>query len=90
MISQYNAESAVPGPTNLYTAAWKEVTLRGMLVNSHLDRFPEWVGQAADWLADGSLRTTETVVDGLEHAPEALLRTLRGDSVGKMLVRLAD
>lgn len=90
MIAQYNSESAVPGPSNLYTAAWKEVTLRGMLVNSYLDRFPEWIGQAADWLADGSLRTKETVVEGLEHAPGALLSTLRGDNVGKMLVRLAD
>jgi NADPH-dependent curcumin reductase CurA len=60
-----------------------------MLVTSYLDRFPEWIGEASGWLADGSLRTTETVVEGLERAPEALMQTLRGDNVGKMLVRLA-
>ena len=37
----------------------------------------------------GRLRYHETVVDGLEHAPEALARVLAGDTIGKTLVRIA-
>ena len=59
-----------------------------MLVTTYLDRFPEWIGKAAGWLADGSLRTAETVADGIEAAPGAFLDVMRGASVGKMLVRL--
>ena len=39
-------------------------------------------------LADGTLHTEQTVVDGLDRAPAALLGVLRGANVGKMLVRL--
>ncbi|GAB2583960.1 NADP-dependent oxidoreductase [Streptomyces capparidis] len=88
MVSGYNATEPVPGPTNLYRAATQRVTLRGVLVSDHLHRFPEYIGKAAGWLAEGSLRTEETVVDGLEQAPGALLGVLRGANTGKMLVRL--
>ncbi|HEX2313502.1 MAG TPA: NADP-dependent oxidoreductase [Thermomonospora sp.] len=86
-VSQYNEVTPPPGP-NLYRVAWSEVTLKGMLVTSHFDLFPEWIERAAGWLADGSLRTEETVVTGLTEAPAALLGVLRGANTGKMLVRL--
>ena len=88
-IGEYNATSPVPGPTNLYQLAKKEATIRGMLVTSSLDRVPEWAGRAAGWLADGTLHTEETVVEGLDRAPQALIDVLRGANLGKMLVRLA-
>jgi NADPH-dependent curcumin reductase CurA len=37
---------------------------------------------------DGRIRFRETVVDGLEHMPEAFIGLLRGDNVGKMVVRV--
>jgi NADPH-dependent curcumin reductase CurA len=41
------------------------------------------------WLAAGRLRHRETIVNGLERAPEALARMLTGDTIGKTLVRIA-
>ncbi|WP_327110558.1 hypothetical protein OHB12_22550 [Nocardia sp. NBC_01730] len=38
--------------------------------------------------ADGTLRTNETVYDGLEQAPAAFLGVLPGADTGKMPVRL--
>jgi NADPH-dependent curcumin reductase CurA len=59
-----------------------------MQVGDHLHRFGEFIELAAPLLADGSLRTEETVVEGLEQAPSALIGVLREANVGKMLVRL--
>jgi NADPH-dependent curcumin reductase CurA len=87
-VSGYNSTAPVSGPDNLYRAYWREVTLRGMLVTSYFARFPEWIARGSGLLRDGSLRTRETVVDGLEQAPAAFLGVLRGANVGKMLVRL--
>ncbi|ACZ89599.1 NADP-dependent oxidoreductase [Streptosporangium roseum] len=87
-ISAYNATAPVPGPDNLYRAAYKEATLRGMLVTSYLHLFPEYIERAAGWLADGTLHTEETVAEGIGQAPAAFLGVLRGANVGKMLVRL--
>jgi NADPH-dependent curcumin reductase CurA len=40
------------------------------------------------WLAEGRLHYRETIVDGLERAPEALVAMLAGETVGKTLVRV--
>jgi hypothetical protein len=41
------------------------------------------------WLRDGRIRSQETIVDGLENAPTALARLMRGDTSGKTVVRIA-
>ncbi|MEU2177065.1 NADP-dependent oxidoreductase [Nocardia sp. NPDC019219] len=86
-ISGYNGATGEPGP-DLYLAAVKELALRGMLVTSYLPRFGEYIAKAAGWLADGTLRTRQTVYDGLDQAPTAFLGVLSGANTGKMLVRL--
>jgi NADPH-dependent curcumin reductase CurA len=87
-IAQYNATSPVPGPDNLALAIGKRLTLRGFLVGDHQHLADEYVRKAAGWLRDGSLRTEETVVEGIDHAVNAFLGMLRGANTGKMLVRL--
>ncbi|HEX2312881.1 MAG TPA: NADP-dependent oxidoreductase [Thermomonospora sp.] len=87
-VSQYNAPKPVPGPTNLFLAVGKRLTLRGFLVGDHQDLGEEYARLAAGWLKDGSLRTEETVVDGIENAVDAFLGMLKGANTGKMLVRL--
>lgn len=87
-ISGYNATAPVPGPANLAQIVYKQLTLRGMQVGAYLHLFPEYIAKAAGWLADGTLRTEETVFDGLDRAPAALLGNLRGANTGKTLVRL--
>jgi NADPH-dependent curcumin reductase CurA len=87
-VSIYNATAPVPGPNNLYAAAYKQLTLRGMLVTSYFHLLPEYLERATAWIADGVLRSEETVVEGLDAAPDALVAVLRGANTGKMLVRL--
>ncbi|QNG18336.1 NADP-dependent oxidoreductase [Rhodococcus triatomae] len=87
-IGKYDSEGAAPGPRDFFRAYAKRLTLRGMLVSDHLHRFPEYIGQASEWIADGTLRVEETVVEGLDQAPRALLDLFRGVNTGKMLVRL--
>ena len=48
----------------------------------------QFVDEMAGWLRDGQISVDETVVDGLENAPDAFLGMLRGENLGKMLVRV--
>ncbi|MDV3222161.1 MAG: NADP-dependent oxidoreductase [Intrasporangium sp.] len=88
-VSEYNAVEPPPGPRNLYTIATKRLSVRGLLVTDHLDRFPAWFAVAVPLLEAGTLVTLETVRHGLDSAPQALIDLLAGRSRGKMLVALA-
>jgi NADPH-dependent curcumin reductase len=87
MVAQYNESEFPPGP-NLGFVVGKRVRIEGMIVSDKPERFAEWRSLAAPWVKDGTLHYRETVVDGLENAPEALAVLLRGGNFGKMLVRV--
>ena len=87
-IAGYNAEEPVPGPRNMMMVVSKRLTLRGFIVSDHGEAAREFYRRASGWLADGSLKHRETVVEGLDHAVEAFLGLQRGENTGKMLVRL--
>ena len=46
--------------------------------------------QLAQWLADGTLKYREDVVDGLENAPAAFIGMLQGKNFGKLVVKVAE
>ncbi|QUQ69414.1 NADP-dependent oxidoreductase [Kutzneria sp. CA-103260] len=90
MISVYNSTEATPAPRNLAQVIAKRLTIRGLLVGDHYDLQPQFVGEVAPLVSGGKLKYTETVVEGLENAPQAFLGMLRGENTGKMLVKIAD
>ncbi|MCS6877589.1 MAG: NADP-dependent oxidoreductase [Geminicoccaceae bacterium] len=63
--------------------------IEGFLVLDFEKRWPEAWARLADLLRSGRIRTRYDVLDGLERMPEAFLRVLRGENLGKQLVRLA-
>ncbi|MBW4702323.1 MULTISPECIES: NADP-dependent oxidoreductase [unclassified Micromonospora] len=88
MIAQYNSAEPPAAPRNLALVIGKRLTLRGFLVGDHGDLREQFVTEVAGWLREGRLSYDETIVDGLDNAPEAFLGLLRGENLGKMLVRL--
>ncbi|QGN47735.1 zinc-binding dehydrogenase [Micromonospora sp. WMMC415] len=88
MIAQYNATEPPAAPRNLALLIGKRLTLRGFLVGDHGHLRDQFVREVAGWLRDGKLVYDETVVDGIENAPAAFLGLLRGENLGKMLVKV--
>lgn len=87
-IAQYNSTEAPVAPRNLALAIGKQLTLRGFLVGGQRQHAAEFAEKMAGWLAGGTVRYDETIVDGLENAPQAFIDLLDGANTGKMLVRL--
>ena len=87
-ISRYNATEALPGPRNMFLVVTKRLRMQGFIVFDHYDRFPAFLAEVAPAVADGSIRYRETIVDGIERAPEAFIGLLEGANIGKMLVRV--
>jgi NADPH:quinone reductase len=86
-VSQYNLERPEPTFHPALLIVFR-ARMQGFLVNDYAPRFGEALPRLADWLADGTLRYTEDVTEGLENAPEACMRMLRGENRGKTLVRV--
>jgi hypothetical protein len=88
-VAEYDRADAPPGPRNLFQATANELTLRGFRGSSYVHLMDEMQGRVAGWLRGGRLRYRESIAHGLEHAPEALVRMLAGETIGKTLVRIA-
>ena len=85
-ISQYNS-SAVAGPKNYLMLLVQHARMEGFVVFDYAARYSEGMQAMAGWLKDGSLKSKEDIVDGLETFPETLLKLFSGENFGKLAIK---
>ncbi len=88
MISMYNATQREPGPSNLFLAVARRLTLRGFIVLDHMDKLGRFTSDMGLWIREGRIKWKETVVEGIESAPKAFIGLFEGENFGKMLVKI--
>ena len=64
------------------------ISLKGFIYTDFLPRNAEFYAEMGPWVASGTVKGRDTVVDGLDAMPDAFLGLFRGDNTGKMLIRL--
>jgi NADPH-dependent curcumin reductase CurA len=89
MIAQYNDSAPPPGPANIVMVIPQRLTIKGFIVTDHIDLMPDFMRDMAMWTKAGKMKWNETIVDGIENAPEAFVGLFKGENLGKMLVRVA-
>lgn len=89
-VSQYNNEGAVKGPANYMALLVDRARMQGFLVFDYADRYIEAAMEMAGWMAAGTLKTREDIVDGLETFPDTLLKLFKGENLGKLIIKVAD
>jgi NADPH-dependent curcumin reductase CurA len=88
-VSQYNATEPAPGPRNLGLLVGKRGRMRGFIVSDHAASQDAFLDEVGGLLADGRLVLAESIVEGgIEAAPRAFVEMLRGEHLGKVVVRL--
>ena len=86
LIASYEgAPTALP---NMAIFLVRRIKIEGFIVSDHLSLWREAIGELAGLAASGKLKWRETIRDGLDSAPQALVDLLHGRNFGKMLVRL--
>ncbi len=88
MISQYNANSPMSGPSNLFLAITNRLKLQGFIVGDHYDMLNEFYASMSEWVGEGRIKWKETVLEGIENAPKAFISLFKGENFGKMLVKV--
>ncbi|MFC6725152.1 zinc-binding dehydrogenase, partial [Halobium palmae] len=89
-IAHYNDEDVPTGPRKLPMLIAPRARVQGLLVADFATRFGEASERLGEWVATGRIEHRETVVEGLENAPDAFLGLFSGDNVGKQVVRVSD
>ena len=88
MISDYNATEPY-GAKMMRALLVNRVKLQGFIVSDRMDLYGRALQQLGRLVAQGKLRYHETVAEGLENAPRAFIGMLRGENLGKQLVKVA-
>lgn len=79
MISQYNLTPPTTGPLNLSLAITNRLKLEGSIVRDHNDLLSEFRATMSKWVSQGKIKWQETVIEGLENAPNAFIALFKGE-----------
>ena len=84
-ISTYTQDEPT-GVRNTPNLIMQRARMEGFLILDYLDRFPAAQLEMAGWVMEGRIQHREHVVEGLEHAGDALNLLFSGGNTGKVVV----
>jgi NADPH-dependent curcumin reductase CurA len=87
LVSQYNATEAY-GLRNLRAVLVNRIRMQGFIVTDRMELWPRALAELGGWVAERRMKYRETVTHGLASAPRAFIGMLRGENLGKQLVKL--
>jgi hypothetical protein len=64
--------------------------MQGFIVSEHFDLMPAFIADMEQWLREGRIKYRETVIEGIENMPRALIGLFRGENFGKLIARIGD
>ena len=86
LISGYTKED--PALESFATILRKRLRVQGFIILDYADRFMEGATQLGKWKMFGKLKDRETIVEGLEKAPDAINMLFTGGNIGKLIVKV--
>lgn len=88
-ISEYQDQAPMAGPEKMFSIVQKRLTLQGFIVSDHAALMGDFVNEVGPLALSGKLKVRETVVEGLDRAPQAFMGLLKGENFGKLVVKVA-
>ena len=88
LVSEYNATEPY-GLKSFRSILVNRIKVQGMIVFDWQKRYGEALKELGGYVAQGKLKYRESVLEGIERAPQGLIGLLKGQNFGKQLVKLA-
>ncbi|HKW81061.1 MAG TPA: NADP-dependent oxidoreductase [Casimicrobiaceae bacterium] len=88
LVAEYSATEPY-GYQRLRSVLVNRIRMQGMIVFDWKDRYGEALQALRDHVLAGRLKYRESIVEGLDHAPRALIGLLKGENFGKQLIKIA-
>ncbi len=86
-ISLYNSSEIPVGPRLQPMLLTRSVLMQGFIISNYHLLFSEGIQHLAQWIKEGKIKFTETIVHGFDQLPVALLGLFKGENTGKMIVK---
>lgn len=90
LISGYNDTDDTRSRLSMAPAVMKRIKMEGFIITDYVSRFQEAAMKIVMWIAAGKIKHKQTIVDGLENAPEALNKLFDGGNIGKLLIKVSE
>ena len=87
-ISQMNAATAGEGLKNMAHVLVKRLTIKGFLIFDHEEDIKDFENAMNEWIKNKQIKWKETIIEGIDNAPQAFIDLLNGKNIGKMLVKI--
>ncbi|MDF3073051.1 MAG: NADP-dependent oxidoreductase [Alphaproteobacteria bacterium] len=95
VISDYEApiqdgarNAATNGVTRVRELLVNRASLQAFIISEHPEHWAPAFADLAQWLKEGKIKYREDIAQGLENAPAAFMKMLKGGNFGKQLVKL--
>ena len=88
LVAEYSLTEPYPH-RRLRSILVNRIRMQGMIVFDWKERYAEALEGLAKLVAEGRLKYRESIVEGLDNAPQAFIALLGGGNFGKQLVKLA-
>ncbi len=88
LIAEYNATEPY-GVKMMRSLLVNRVKLQGFIVFDRVDLYQRAIPKLANLVSQGKIKYHETIAEGLQNAPKAFIGLLKGQNLGKQLVKLA-
>lgn len=88
IMSELNGQSRSGGP---HPAMWikSRATVSGLVVYDFEARRDEFIQECLAYMSQGKLKSFEDLTQGIENAPDAFCRLMRGENKGKVIIKVA-
>jgi NADPH-dependent curcumin reductase len=87
LVAEYNATEPY-GVKMMRSLLVNRVKLQGFIVFDRVDLYQRAIPKLANLVSQGKIRYHETIAEGLQNAPKAFIGLLKGQNLGKQLVKL--
>jgi len=88
LMTQYGLAEPDVGARDMRRLLYHRVRLEGFQTEDWRDRYPEAIRRMAGWIKERKLIYTETITEGFENTPAAFIAMMRGENLGKALVKV--
>ncbi|XP_695372.2 prostaglandin reductase 1 isoform X2 [Danio rerio] len=87
-IATYNDTTPQMCPYPHHEIIVRSLTIQGFMVTNYKEKDEESVKRLLTWMKEGKLKTKEMVTVGFDKLPIAFMKMLKGDGLGKAIVKV--